>query len=258
MQNKKVISDKEILRKNEESSGKSALLLLRDVAIALVIIIVILQFVKPTIVFEHSMQDTLQPRDYVLLAKQAYRVHGPERGDIVVFSSNLPADSGSGTKDLIKRVIGLPGETVEVRDGSVFINGVPLNEDYTKDGTTEGTMAPLVIPDGEYFMMGDNRQVSDDSRDPKVGCIPENLILGKVFFRLFPISRAGRLYENLNPYSLDSAAGGVGSAEGSAAVMGGSSAGASGSSADASGSSVGVGGSSAGAGGAPGDSPAAS
>ncbi|MCL2493178.1 MAG: signal peptidase I [Clostridiales bacterium] len=204
MQNKQVISDKEILKKNEETTGRSALLLLRDVAIALVIIIVILQFVKPTIVFEHSMQDTLQPRDYVLLAKQAYRTHAPERGDIVVFRSNLPNDTGGGTKDLIKRVIGLPGETVEVRDGSVYINGKPLMEDYTKDGTTDGAMAPMKIPAGEYFMMGDNRQVSDDSRDPQVGCIPEKDILGRVFFRLFPISRAGGIYGNLNAYNLDS------------------------------------------------------
>jgi len=206
MQNKQVISDKEILQKNEESKGRSALLLLRDVAIALVIIIVILQFVKPTIVFEHSMQDTLQPRDYVLLARQAYSTNGPQRGDIVVFVSHLPADSGSGTKDLIKRVIGLPGDIIEVRDGFVFVNGTPLEEDYTKDGTTAGTMAPVTVPAGEYFMMGDNRQVSDDSRDPNVGCVAEKDILGKVFFRLFPISRFGRIYGNLNTYNIAGAA----------------------------------------------------
>jgi len=165
----------------------------RDIVIAFVIIIVILQFIKPTIVFEHSMEDTLHPDDYVFLDKQAYRFGDINYGDIIVFSSNLPDDHGL-PKNLIKRVIGKPGDTIEVKDDAVYRNGVRLVEPYTKDGTTLGEMDLITIPPDEYFAMGDNRQVSKDSRSPDVGCVPRDKIEGKVIFRLFPISSAGSVY----------------------------------------------------------------
>ena len=177
----------------KESATKTGLLLVRDIAVAFVIILIILQFIKPTIVFEHSMENTLHPEDYVFLAKQAYYFGNVEYGDIVVFSSSLIDDHGM-QKNLIKRVIGKPGDVIEIKDDAVFRNGKRLFEPYTKDGLTQGEMAPVTVPKGSYFVLGDNRQQSNDSRRADVGFVPKDNLQGKVIFRLFPISHAGSLY----------------------------------------------------------------
>ena len=187
----KVISWDEVPEEPEVvSPGKSAVTLIRDIAIALVIIIVILQFVKPTIVFEHSMEDTLHPEDYVFLSKKAYAFGEIQHGDIVVCESVLVDERGVA-KNLIKRVIGMPGDTIAIKDGAVYRNGERLDEPYTKDGVTKGESAEIVVPEGWYYLLGDNRDVSMDSRSEKIGFISEDKIRGKVFFRLFPISSAG-------------------------------------------------------------------
>ena len=173
--------------------ARNALLLLRDIVVAFVIILVILQFVKPTIVFEHSMENTLHPEDYVFLAKQAYNIGDVEYGDIVVFSSSLIDDYGM-KKNLIKRVIGLPGDTLEIKDEAVYRNGERLYEPYTKEGVTEGDMDLVTVPSDSYFVLGDNRQQSRDSRSEEVGFISRDKLQGKVIFRLFPISNVGRIH----------------------------------------------------------------
>ena len=173
--------------------GKNILLLVRDIAVALAIILIVLFFIRPTIVFEHSMQSTLEPKDYVLLAKQAYTFSEIDRGDIVVFKSEIDDATSGGKKNLIKRVVAIPGDTIEIRDNLVILNGSELFEPYIKDGVTPGTIASLTIGEGQYFVMGDNRIVSKDSRDPDVGLVSEANIAGKVIFRLFPISSAGTL-----------------------------------------------------------------
>jgi signal peptidase I len=171
--------------------SKNLWIWIRDIAIALVIAIVIMQFIKPTIVKEHSMESTLHPDDYIFLNKQAYTLGGePKRGDVVVFHSSLESDDGT-TKNLIKRVIALPGETVEIHDGSVYVNDRKLDEPYTKDGFTEGQMPEITVPEGDLFLLGDNRQSSRDSRDPSVGFIPEQQVIGKAIFRLYPFSNLG-------------------------------------------------------------------
>ena len=174
------------------SPAKSALILLRDVLVAFAVIIIILQFVKPTIVFEHSMENTLHPEDYVFLAKQAYLVNDIKFGDIVVCESAILDDRGV-PKNLIKRVIGLPGDIITIKDDAVYRNGERLDEPYTKDGVTHGEMAPVTVPQGAYFLLGDNREVSKDSRNADVGFVNKDEIKGKVVFRLFPISTAGRV-----------------------------------------------------------------
>ena len=176
----------------EGSAGKNALLLLRDILIAIGVILVVLQFVRPTIVFEHSMEDTLHPEDYVFLARQAYTFGDVNHGDIIVFKSDLLDEKGEN-KNLIKRVIGLPGDVISIQDEAVYLNGERLYEPYTKDGITLGEMATVTVPAGSYFVMGDNRQVSTDSRSEKVGFVSAERIDGKVVFRLFPISRAGKV-----------------------------------------------------------------
>ena len=175
------------------SVARNSLLLLRDCVIAFIVILAVLQFVKPTIVFEHSMENTLHPEDYVFLYRQAYTFGEIEYGDIIVFVSALP-DGHGASKNLIKRVIGLPGDVISVEGDSVYRNGERLDEPYTKDGVTLGEMDSVQVPPDSYFVMGDNRQVSLDSRSPDVGFIHKDRIQGKVFFRLFPISSAGRVY----------------------------------------------------------------
>lgn len=163
---------------------------IRDIVIALIIAAVILFFIKPTIVKESSMEPTLYENHYVFLSKQAYNLFGdPQRGDIIVFNSELTLENGQHKK-LIKRVIGLPGQHVVVKDGQVYIDDELLVEDYIKDGITNGEV-DLIVPEGELFCMGDNRLVSIDSRDERVGCVDQDLIVGKAFLRLYPFNMMG-------------------------------------------------------------------
>jgi len=183
-----VKAKKRVVAKDNPLRG--SLLLLRDIAIAIAVLVLILQFYKPTIVFEHSMEDTLHPEDYVFLAKQAFVFNDIEHGDIVVFESRLLDDRG-GQKSLIKRVIGLPGDTIELKDDAVYRNGNRLDEPYVKGGLTPGSMALVKVPEGSYYVLGDNRQVSMDSRTSEIGFVTMEKIRGKVVYRLFPLSTAG-------------------------------------------------------------------
>lgn len=169
---------------------------IKDIVIAVVIALVIVQFIKPTIVKESSMEPNFYNNDYLFVSKQAYRFKEPQRGDVVIFHSSLVQENGD-EKLLIKRVIGLPGDRLDIIDEYVYINGEKLEETYTMDGTTYGDIRNLVIPEDQYFCMGDNRDVSIDSRDPEVGCVDIDQIVGKAVFRLFPFSELGVLH---NPY----------------------------------------------------------
>ena len=170
----------------------------RDIIIACVLALIIAQFITPTIVQEHSMDDTLHNNDYLILWKGGFKLgHAPEYGDIVVFRSGVKNEETGKDKLLIKRVIGKEGDTIAIRDGVVYRNGEALVEPYTKDGYTNGGMDETVVPEGTFFLMGDNRLVSLDSRSPKVGFVDEDTLVGKAVFRLFPFSDAGGLYDNL-------------------------------------------------------------
>jgi signal peptidase I len=162
-------------------------------AVAVIIVIVVMQIIRPTVVIGHSMENTLYPDDYIFLSKQAYNLGGaPARGDIVVLRSAL--DNGNGTtKNLIKRVIAVEGDTVEIRDGVVYVNDDPTKESYIKDSYTAGRMPKITVPEGKVFLLGDNRQSSKDSRDPSVGFVSEDNLLGKAVFRIFPFSGFGPL-----------------------------------------------------------------
>lgn len=167
---------------------------IKDILIAVAISVVIMQFIKPTIVREHSMEETLKENDYILLSRQAYGLFGePQRGDIVVFESDLKMQDGSN-KLLVKRIIAIPGDTISIEDGWVIVNDQQVKEDYTKDGYTASEMEEVSIPDGYLFAMGDNRQNSMDSRDSRVGLISLDTVIGKAFFRLYPFSKVGGLY----------------------------------------------------------------
>lgn len=131
-----------------------------------------------------SMENTLKVGDRVLVNKLSYDFHDVRRGDIVVFRSP-PGEANATVKDLIKRVIGLPGETVEARDGHVLVDGQALNEPYVRDGASTSPLDPHKVPPGHVWVMGDNRQNSKDSRF--FGPIDEHLIVGRAFIRVWPI-----------------------------------------------------------------------
>lgn len=166
---------------------------IKDILIAVIVAIVILQFVMPVIVREHSMENTLHENDYVFVSRKAYKWFGePQYGDIIVFKSNLLMDNGTA-KLLIKRVIGVPGDTISIHNGTVFLNGEALIEEYTKDGYTNTEMNEIVVPENSLFVMGDNRQNSADSRSESVGCVPMEKVSGKVVIRLFPFNQFGKI-----------------------------------------------------------------
>ena len=137
-----------------------------------------------------SMEPTLIDRDRVIVNKVSYSLHEVNRGDVVVFG-RPPNEPASQIDELIKRVVGLPGETIEGRDGVLFIEGRRLIEPYLTAGTSAGTFAPVVIPEGHVFVMGDNRGNSRDSRF--FGPIDADLILGRAFVRVWPVDLLGYL-----------------------------------------------------------------
>lgn len=142
-----------------------------------------------------SMSPTLEVGDRILVNKWAYRFGDPSRGDIVVFTR--PKGMLSADNDLVKRVIGLPGETVTIADNHVLIDGQPLEEPYLEPGTLTQAIgdhpctpeAPCVVPKGHVWVMGDNRNDSIDSR--YFDAIPTSSVEGEAVFRVWPSSRSG-------------------------------------------------------------------
>ena len=168
--------------------------LIIDIVIAVLLASAVLYFIRPTIVKQTSMEDTLHENDYMIMYRQAYRKHDPERGDIIIFQSSLTDEDSGRDKLLIKRVIGLPGDQLMISDNQLYINGEPYIEDYLRDGYTPAFERPAegetyTVPEGCYFCMGDNRAGSVDSRRFEVGDVQRDAIKGKVVLRLFPFNR---------------------------------------------------------------------
>lgn len=137
-----------------------------------------------------SMHQTLLEGDRLLVSKVNYQWSDIQRGDVIVFKKPEAMKASAGAdkiQDLVKRVIGLPGDRVESRDGVVFVNGVQLKEHYLAAGTLTSDMRTTVVPIDEYFMMGDNRGNSFDSR--YWGTIKRADVVGKVVFRFWPPAR---------------------------------------------------------------------
>jgi signal peptidase I len=137
-----------------------------------------------------SMNPTLVQRDRVLVNKLSYHFHDVHRGDIVVFT-RPPGENDPKIKDLIKRVIGLPGDTIEGRDGQILIDGRVLKESYVAKNSPMNDFPARKVPPGHYFVMGDNRGNSKDSR--VFGPIAKSLIVGRAFIRVWPISKISLL-----------------------------------------------------------------
>lgn len=140
-----------------------------------------------------SMENTLHNGDNLIVEKLSYRFHDPERFDIIVFPFQFQDNTY-----YIKRIIGLPGETVQIMDdGSIYINGEKLEENYgmevIKPETIGRAAEPIELGDDEYFVMGDNRNNSSDSRTDMVGNIKRENIIGKAWLRIWPVSDFGVL-----------------------------------------------------------------
>ncbi len=160
-------------------------------------LIVLAVFITPKYLMEKivvdggSMENTLQDQELVLIEKISRYFDGPERFDIVVFTRN----HSYYQKTYIKRVIGLPGETVQIKGSTIYINGEPLEEDFGKDPIVHAGIAEniIILEKGEYFVLGDNRSVSMDSRDENIGKIKKEELDGVVFLRISPWSAFGRV-----------------------------------------------------------------
>ncbi|MDQ3384423.1 MAG: signal peptidase I [Actinomycetota bacterium] len=131
-----------------------------------------------------SMFPTLTEDDRVLVNKLSYRLHDVNRGDLVVFE-RPPGEPDSDVKDLIKRVVAVEGETIEERDGALYVDGEPLDEPYLQPGIESNDLTRVVVPADHVFVMGDNRGASRDSRF--FGPIEEDLILGRAFVKVWPL-----------------------------------------------------------------------
>ena len=164
---------------------------IKTIVISVLIAMVITTFIRPTLVKGYSMYPTLDEYDYLIINKIPYMLHEPEREDIVVFKSHLKTLEGK-EKDLIKRVVGIPGDTVQITDGKVFVNGQLLDETYINGSFTSGELL-VDVPEEMVFVMGDNRENSLDSRDEKVGPVPIDTVRGKVLVRLYPFTKIGKV-----------------------------------------------------------------
>lgn len=181
-------------KSSAEQKKQAILEWVRDIVIAIIIAAAISMVIKPTVVKEQSMEPNFFANDYIFLNRLAYKFgNEPKKGDVIVFrshSENLLDDKGKN-KLLIKRVIGVPGDKIKVADGQVYINGEADDQSYTNDGFTTGNVKEVTVPDGGLFCMGDNREVSIDSRSEDVGFVDVDTIVGKAVFRLLPLSSIG-------------------------------------------------------------------
>lgn len=160
----------------------------RDIAIAVVLVLLIFNFVgQKTNVVGKSMEPTLYDGDQLIIDKLSYRFGEVERFDIIVFPYEPKLY-------YIKRVIAMPGEEVKIVDGQVLVNEEVIDDAYGFDIIREyGNNLPLLVPEGEYFVMGDNRNKSSDSRYTDVGTIDKEDIIGKAIVRLWPMNTFGAL-----------------------------------------------------------------
>jgi signal peptidase I len=171
------------------SASSLAISWLRDLALSVVIAIVVILFLyQPVRVEGTSMKPTLIDEERIFINKFVYRFSDVTRGDVVVFW--FPRDT---TKSYIKRVIGVPGDTVEVTDGTVFVNAKKLYEPYvTEENRDHASMEAKELGTDEFFVLGDHRNASNDSR--AWGLVPRSYIYGKAVFVYWPLDRMGVLH----------------------------------------------------------------
>lgn len=161
--------------------------ILREILITALIALVIFLPMKATVqgyeVQYSCMLPNIQDGDWIIVDKLIYRISDPERGDAIVFD---PPEHLNSEFPFVKRLIGLPGETVEVHDGLVYVNGAPLQEEYL-NAEPRYVLGPIVVPEGEYFVLGDNRNSANDSHNGWT--VPRENLIGKARLIYWPSSR---------------------------------------------------------------------
>ncbi|HAQ55166.1 MAG TPA: signal peptidase I [Anaerovibrio sp.] len=160
---------------------------IRDWVISIAVAVALAMFIRTFVVELYlvdgpSMMPTLEHQQRLVVNKFIYRMRAPERGEILIFQ--YPRDK---SRDFIKRVIAVPGDTIEIRDHNVYVNGELQNEDYIL-AKSRMDYPKTTIPEGHVFVMGDNRNNSEDSRFPDVGFVPYELLKGKAMLVFWPLS----------------------------------------------------------------------
>ena len=170
---------------------KELLSMLIYIGVVLGVTFLIITFVgQRTHVSGESMENTLDNGDQLIVDKITYRFQDPERFDIIVFPFHYKENTY-----YMKRILGLPGETVQIADGTIYINGEVLEESYGREVMQDPGIAaePITLGEDEYFVLGDNRNQSSDSRDPSVGLIHRDEIIGRAWLRIWPLDSFGIL-----------------------------------------------------------------
>ncbi len=171
-------------REKKKETGKEIKEWSRSILLAVVIAVIIrLFFLEVFLVEGSSMEPTLDHQERLIVNKVVYLVREPEVGEIVVFNY-------SPKRDFIKRIIAEEGDTVEIEDDSLYVNDTPVEEPYLDKGITISDFGPVTIPEGYFFVLGDNRSNSMDSRDPSVGPVSQEDIKGRAELVFWPVNQA--------------------------------------------------------------------
>ena len=172
-----------------KSTAREVLDWILYIGIVLILSWLIVTFVGVrTVVDGQSMEPTLQDGNNLIVDKLSYRFRDPKRYEIIVFPYKYEENTY-----YIKRIIGLPGETVQVKNGEVYIDGEILGEDYGAEAMEDAGIAsePIELGTDEYFVLGDNRNHSSDSRDPSVGVLRREDLIGRAWIRIYPFDEMG-------------------------------------------------------------------
>lgn len=190
--NHNVPSEQQEKTEKKKNSLRETVEYAESLAVVFVVMLLIFTFIaRPATVDGESMMPTLQNGERLVISNLFYE---PTAGDIVVLCGEADREEG---KNLIKRIIATEGQTIDIdfEAGEVYVDGQKLDEPYILEPTylDEGTEFPLTVPEGEIFVMGDNRNGSRDSRSLTVGTVKEEYIVGRVLFRFFPFDRFGKI-----------------------------------------------------------------
>lgn len=176
---------------SKRKNSNEAMEWIEAIVVAFIIAFLIRYFIfEPITVEGSSMVPTLHDGDMLIVDKISYRFTAPKRGDIVIFK--YPGDM---RENFVKRIIAVSGDEIEIKNGEVYVNGKRLVEDYIEAKTQTG-FNDSIVPPGTIFVLGDNRNGSKDSRDPQVGFVPVDNIVGRAVLRIWPVQRIGALDTN--------------------------------------------------------------
>lgn len=178
---------------NQSAALKSWYQLAKSIDILLILGLLFRSFIlQPYLVEGQSMEKNFQNNEFLLVDRISYRFRTPQRGEVIIF--RFPKNTA---EDYIKRIVGLPGENIKIENGQVFINNLPLEETYLSKGVKTNVPAnnanslDLTLKTGEYFVLGDNRNNSSDSRE--WGTVPQQNIIGRAWFSVYPFGNFGKI-----------------------------------------------------------------